>query len=154
VRTIYDDGNGGLYSGSASGTLIGNIFYNEGLIVLKGGGLNSYPTNGFGDPNSPGNYQWQMSFAGTHKIPVKIFRCRAPAGHLNASTNPTYATFFTGSTARYPNEQQIIMDPPAVFVTAIGIYNEDFKLVALAKLAQPVRKNVGDSIIFRLRLDM
>jgi hypothetical protein len=152
-RTLYDDGRGGIYSGSLSGTLVGNVFYSEGIIVLKGGGLNDkVSSNEFGK-SSPDNFQWSVSFEGTHKIPVKIFRCHAPAGQLNASTNSTYYQIPTGLNDIHRNQKEIVMDPPATYVTTIGLYNEYFELVGLAKLAQPIKKEIGQDILFRLRID-
>lgn len=138
---------------SGSSNLVGNIFYSEGLAVLKGGGLNvESPSNDFGEV-SPTNHKWRISLKGVHRIPVKIFRCRAPAGQLNASTNPSFYQFLTGTTATFRNEKEIVMDPPTTYVTAIGLYNDDYKLVGLAKLAQPIKKEEGQDILFRLRLD-
>lgn len=152
-RRLYDNGRGGIYSGSMTGTLVGNIFYAEGLVVLKGGGLNTEsPSNDFGEV-SPTNFKWRVSFKGTHKIPVKIFRCHARVGQLNASTNPTYYRVLTGSDARYKNEKEIVMQNHQTYITAIGLYNDDYDLVGLAKLAQPIKKEESQEILFRLRLD-
>ena len=153
TRTIYDDGRGGIYSGSVTGTLVGNIFYSEGLVVLKGGGLNTEsPANDFGEVSTT-NFKWRVSFKGTHRIPVKIFRCNAPAGQLNASTNPTFYHILTGTTALYRNEKEIVMSASTTYITTVGLYNEDYKLVGMAKLAQPIKKEEGQSLLFRIRLD-
>lgn len=153
TRVLYDDGRGGIYSGSMTGTLVGNIFYSEGLVVLKGGGLNTEsPANDFGEV-SPTNFKWRISFKGTHKIPVKIFRCRAPIGQLNASTNPTYYRVLTGTNAPHRNEKEVVIPNQTTYITTIGLYNDDYKLVGLAKLAQPIKKEEQQDILFRLRLD-
>jgi len=152
-RILYDNARGGIYSGSLSDTIVGNIFYSEGLVILKGGGLNTEsPSNDFGEV-SPTNFKWRVSFKGTHKIPVKIFRCRAKIGELNASTNPTYFQFLTGTTDAHRNEKEIVMNPSTTYITAIGLYNDDYDLVGLAKLAQPIKKEEQEDILFRLRLD-
>jgi hypothetical protein len=150
-RVLYDNGRGGIYSGSLTGTLLGNVFYSEGLVVLKGASVAS-TDEPFGNA-SVSNFKWKTSFKGTHKIPVKIFRCRAPAGELNASTNSTYYHILTGSGARHKNEKEIVMNPQATYITAIGLYNEDYELVGLAKLAQPIKKTFDKDIMFRIRLD-
>jgi hypothetical protein len=152
-RVLFDDSRGGIYSGSLSGTLVGNIFYNEGLVVLKGGGLNDESSsNDFGQ-SSPTNFKWRCSFKGTHNIPVKIFRCRAPAGQLNASTNETYYHIPSGSTADRRNEREIVLDSPAPYITTIGLFNEDYELVGVARVAQPIKKEENQDILFRIRLD-
>lgn len=152
-RVLYDNGRGGIYSGSMTGTLVGNIFYSEGLVVLKGGGLNTEsPSNDFGEV-SPTNFKWRVSFKGTHKIPVKIFRCRAPVGQLNGSTNPTYYRVLTGSEAPNRNEKEVVSPQQQTYITTIGLYDDDYGLVGLAKIAQPIKKEESQDILFRLRLD-
>jgi hypothetical protein len=36
----------------------------------------------------------------------------------------------------------------------VGLYNEDRKLVSVAKMASPIRKREKDKILIRLRLDI
>jgi len=153
-RTLYDNGRGGVFSGSLSGTLVGNIFYSEGLIVLKGGGLqDAGENNDFGE-DSPTNFKWKVDFNGTHTIPTKIFRCRAPAGQLNASTNESF--FYippTGSDHQFRSEKVKVLTSSLTYVTQIGLYNDRYELVGVAKLAQPIRKEEAQDILFRVRLD-
>ena len=152
-RTLYDDGLGGVYSGSLTGTLVGNIFYSEGLIVLKGGGLNDEAgSNDFGE-SSPTNFAWKVAFKGVHTIPVKIFKCRAPGDQLNASTNSTYFQVPSGSTDKYKHEKEIVLTEKSPYVTTVGLFNEHYELVGMAKLSQPIKKEEGVSILFRLRQD-
>lgn len=152
LREVFDDGRGGIYSGSVSGTLVGNIFYNEGLVVLKGGGFND-PFNAFGETEEK-EVKWTANFKGTHRIPVKIFRCRAGGSELNASTNTTFYTIPTGSTDDFKNEKVKVLSQSVTYVTAVGLYNDRYELVGLAKLGQPVKKPEGQDIQFRVRLDM
>lgn len=142
-RNLYDDGRGGIYSGSLTGTLVGNIFYSEGIVVLKKADL----TASFADfASQPSNAKWSIALRGTHTIPVKILRCRAPAGEFNASTNPTFYQVVTGS-------KQVIMPDNTTYIDTIGIYNEEYELVAIAKLSQAIRKDENQDIQFRLRFD-
>jgi len=153
-RKLFDDGRGGIYSGSLTGTLVGNIFYNEGFIVLKGGGLNDEAaSNDFGEV-SPTNFKWRISFKGNHTIPVKIFRCRAPAGQLNATTNPTYYTVPSGSGVDHKNEKLIVLSKPMTYITTIGLYNDNYELVGMARTSQPIKKESTSDLLFRIRLDM
>lgn len=153
ARVLYDNGEGGIYSGTLTGTLVGNIFYSEGLVVLKGGGLNDYANSNEFGVASPTNHYWRVDFKGTHKIPVNIFKCRAPAGDLNATSNPTFYTVPTGSSDDFANKRKIALSESFTYVTAIGIFNDDFEMVALCKLAQPVRKNKDDAVLFRCKID-
>lgn len=153
LRELFDDGRGGIYSGTLSGTLVGNIFYSEGLVVLKGGGLNDEAnSNEFGQAQTSGSI-WKTSFKGTHKVPVKIFRCRAPAGDLNASTNSTFFHVPSGSTDVNRYRREAVLSVPHTYISAVGIYNDDYELVALAKLAQPIKKKEEEDVQIRLRFD-
>ena len=152
---FVDDGYGRLFQVSAStdwktawmtgtATNVGNVFYNEGLIVL-----------------STASTSWQHSFWSGSNIGIQfdgstimqsmVFMCRMAPGEVNASNNPTYSytdvagkswAKSTGSTEGH------------TYITAIGIYNEERQLVAVAKLAQPIRKRERDNIDIRLKLDI
>lgn len=143
ARTFYDNGRGGLYSGSVSGTLIGNIFYSEGLVVLHASNLTS----------SFGSGTMTFDFRGDHRIPVKIFRCRAPAGELNCSTNPTFAQIQSVSGSYNRNEKQSIVPDNITYITKVGLYNEDYQLVGVISSATPIRKRSQDQIQIRGRID-
>ena len=41
-----------------------------------------------------------------------------------------------------------------VYISKVGIYDDDNNLIAVAKLAQPYRKEESDSISFKLKLDL
>ena len=41
-----------------------------------------------------------------------------------------------------------------VFINKIGIYDENKNLIAVAKLAKPVRKRDSDDLTFKLKLDL
>lgn len=142
-RTFYDNGRGGIYSGSASGTLVGNIFYSEGLVVFTAPNL----TASFGSGTV--NY----TFRGVNRVPVKIFRCRANAGELNCSTNPTYSRIKTNVGDSNRGEKEIIMPSNITYITKVGIYNDQYELVAVASLGSPIRKKEEDQILFRLKWD-
>jgi hypothetical protein len=153
TRLLYDDGRGGVYSGSLTGTLVGNVFYSEGLVVLKGGGLNDEAgSNDFGEA-SPSNFKWRVNFKGVNTIPVKMFRCRAPAGQLNASTNSTFYTVPTLSSSQFRNERVKILSESVTYISQIGLYNDRYELVGVAKLAQPIRKDEAQDLLFKIRLD-
>jgi hypothetical protein len=147
-RLLYDNGRGGIYSGSVTGSIVGNIFYSEGLIALKKTDLSD-----FGESGGSENQYWNFDFKGIHKIPVKIFKCRAPSGELNASTNETFYDVLTASSDVTKNERTPIFDEKFTYITAIGLYNEEYELVGLAKLAQPIKKEEKENLLFRLKMD-
>ena len=145
-RNLYDNGRGGVYSGSLTGSLVGNIFYQEGIIALTKTDLTS--TFGVSDAD---NFKWRVQLKGTHSIPVKIFRCRAPQGQLNVSNN---TSFYVDSTSgSYAGMREIVSASLVPYVSQIGIYNELFELVAVASLAQVIKREDVESTMFKLNLD-
>lgn len=148
-RQLFDNGRGGIYSGSMTGTLVGNIFYPEGLVVLTAPNLNDFALSS----SMSGNLKWNINFKGTHIIPVKIFRCRAPAGELNCSTNPTYFTSNNNLSSSVRNERTVIMPNNTTYITKVGLYDAEFKLVGVISLAHPIRKDEHQDLMIRARLD-
>lgn len=148
-RYFYDNGRGGIYSGSVTGTLVGNIFYAEGLVVFKAPNLVDFALSS----SQQGNLKWNVNFKGTHRIPVKIFRCRAPAGELNCSTNPSFYTVNNDLSSAFRNERKVIMPNNTTYITKVGFYDAEYRLVGVASLAHPIRKDENQDILIRVRLD-
>lgn len=164
VRVLRDDGRGGLYvSGSVcSSSLenkesyqgvtwnkVGNVFYGEGTIVIKDPSLFDFGQGrGDGDRSAHTADLLSISFMGLHRIPTKTITCRSGAARHNASNNPTFARY-NASTKKY----ELVRSPPVTYVTAVGLYDRERRLVAVAKLAQPIRKRERDRLNVRLRID-
>jgi hypothetical protein len=148
-RYLFDNGRGGIYSGSMTGTLVGNIFYAEGLVVLTAPYLGDFALSS----SMTGNSKWNINFKGTHKIPVKIFRCRAAAGEINCSTNPTYYTINNNLSSSFRNEKKIVMPNNTTYITKVGLYDAEYKLVAVVSLAHPIRKDEHQDLQIRARFD-
>lgn len=144
-RFVYDDGRGGLYSGSVSGTLVGHIFYNEGLAFITKGDINN-----FGSVSST-NFNWRFHLKGVSEIPVSIFKCRAPAGELNATSNSTFYTI--PPSGSHKNLREIVSSSLVPYITKVGLYSDQFELVAIAQLAQPVKKQTESGYLIKLRQD-
>lgn len=160
VRTLVDDGRGGLYvSGSVCSSSIadreeytgvgwnkvGNVFYGEGLVVIRDPSMLDFGRDdgAFRDPNST----LSLGFRGDSRVPVKTLMCRIDHGEFNCSNNPTF--YSTGSAGerlqRHPSG--------SVRATTVGIYNSDRELVAVARFADPVRIRARDRINLRIRMD-
>ena len=97
----------------------------------------------------------------------------AHKGQLNQSNNPTFLQY---STANYAatgsvsyienNEMQIknvvssaYADPTGSFekttyISKVGIYDDNKNLIAIAKMATPVRKTVERDFTFKIKLDL
>ena len=164
TRVINDDGRGGLYisgsitrsvgSGDYAGTKwnkVGNVFYSEGLIVITDPSLLDFGSTDIRDwSGSPDILQ--VSFDGSERIVTKTFSCHFGSAEYNASNNPTFSHLDKGGDDESEGIHKIRYDN-VTYVTAIGLYNEERKLVAVVKLAQPIRKREKDKIVIRSRMD-
>lgn len=161
VRVLKDDGRGGLYiSGSVcSSSLenkesykgvewnkVGNVFYGEGLIVIKDPALFDL---GFNDTTTAHPTDiLSVSFRGENRIPTVSLMCRANAGEFNASNNETWSEYDPDI------GKHVIKDvEQKTYITAVGLYDENYKLVGVAKLASPIRKKLNHQLNIRLRMD-
>jgi len=128
---------------------------------------------GYNIPNS----SFELKFSGSTTIPRLTMFAHAERNRLNYSQNPT---FFSASSARdifdgttttenkYIQDQRMqahntvsgaYSDLPAEFkkqtyISKIGIYDDDMRLIAVAKLATPVKKTEERDLTFKLKLDI
>lgn len=133
--TLTDDGFGGIMSNSI---LIGSIFYQHGIVALGHHfealeGLANFAT---------------VSFSGTNEIPCTMYQCSAPKALLNFSSNPTFFAYSSSS-----NEYEITTKEPETFITTVGLYDEDYNLLGVAKVSKPIMNKEDISILFRLKLN-
>ena len=127
-----------------------------------------------------GTASYHMSFDGTNHIPNITMHARAPKGRLNYSNNPTFLSYnqpsgtFTTASSTTTSSVSFIQSPnieiasinsssysshsssfkSTTYLSKIGIYDEDHNLIAVAKMATPVRKREEDDLTFRLKLDI
>tara|TARA_B100000029_G_scaffold516338_1_gene628827 strand:- start:1453 stop:2466 length:1014 start_codon:yes stop_codon:yes gene_type:complete len=74
--------------------------------------------------------------------------CRVNNKKYNFSANPT---FFTGSDGAFT--QTTFYKDPKVYITQVGLYNDDNELLAIAKLSKPVLKSYSREAIIKVKLD-
>jgi len=129
------------------------------------------------NPNFKGNSLdtafFNLSFEGINHVPTKTMLVHAPKGRLNHSNNPTYVQFgsdqyeSTGSLGYFESGKIPIKNivssshkhysasfAKQTFISKVGIYDENKNLIAIAKLATPVRKREIDNLTFKLKLDI
>jgi hypothetical protein len=117
---------------------------------------------------------YKLEFNGTNTIPTMTMFSTANPGHLNNSQNPTWVsassqmllnssfssqsfTEMTGALIKNTVQSQYCdyadTFEKQVFISSIGIFDTDKKLVGVAKLANPVLKKEENEFTFKLRLD-
>jgi hypothetical protein len=151
IRPYYDDKEGNLFykRNDFITRKVGNIFYEQGIIVLTKPQL--FPNGNFNlftQYNLIKNHT--LKFKSSYTIYESQIKCTIGSDEFNMSLNPslletsqsnptgllltesvdlklneTYKSFVTGSDF-------------SPYVTTVGLYNEDQDLLAVAKLAQPL----------------
>jgi len=119
---------------------VGNVFDKQGLFVFSSA---DYRVNDL--LNTPYTASYKSTIT-THELSVTT---RLGEGEFNMSNNVTltkddnytYRDFVSGSDF-------------APYVTSIGLYNDFGQLLAVAKLAQPIRKRNDTDINFLVRIDL
>ena len=115
---------------------------------------------------------WSIDFEGTNYVSVLTMLAHAPMGELNHSNNPTYIKYgeennVTVDNTRYieRNDKEIANIVKSVhsnysesfekttYISKVGIYDEDKNLIAIAKVATPVKKTTDREYTFKIKLD-
>lgn len=137
---LRDDSRGGLYR-SNCGTRafsqgdIGNVFYPEGVIVVKHPVLSNF-----------GMWSFNASFRGSRNVHVFKIEAMAPRGMVNSSSNPSYIQLA-------PTSNNIDADEKFVYISGVNFHDEDFNVVARTKLAQPIVKRRSSRIMIKSKID-
>jgi len=141
--TIKDDSLGNLYRADSltdhyTQNSIGNIFYDEGLVLLKNPHLFFF-----------GKDQYELSFKGMNSIYSTKFEILAGAGQLNSSSNPSKALY---ADQLLPTGDDTDKDE-FVYISGMHLHDENMNVLARVKLAQPIIKRTGDKILFKVAFD-
>ena len=149
-------------------------------LFFGAGGNDGTGSQNDGSTN-PGIYNrvsasYNFSFQGTSYVPTLTMFAHAPKGKLNYTNNMTYLTHSSAanfleprkSNIRYLEQSDInikntvsssVLDATAsfgkqTFITKIGIYDENERLIAVAAIAKPVKKLENRDYTFKLKMDL
>ena len=166
--------NNGIFGSSVSSTYTYGLVYPDlGLIVLNADKLTSnlsfntvtasYTTTGSA-PVPGGDNAWKLytSISGAASISAadgftarneehvksQIIFVRAFNGEFNFTSNPTFVTGSDNTIA-----QSTMFGNPQVYITAVGLYDNVFNLVAVAKLSRPLLKSFDREVLIKVKLD-
>lgn len=137
IGYLSDRTEGGTFSQTNH---IGNVFTKQGVVVIS---TPDYRLNNIL------NVPYTASYRSTKTIYEMGVMVEIGSGDFNATLNHTttadddntYQTFVTSSTF-------------APYITTVGLYNNAGQLLAIGKLAQPVRKRPDVDMNFLVRLDL
>ena len=80
-------------------------------------------------------------------ISSKFYFCRARNSEFNYSTNDSFTE--ADGTIKYDS----MIDNPQVYITTVGLYNDNQDLLAVAKLSQPLPKDFTKEALIKVKLD-
>ena len=137
---LRDDGYGNLYRADcltkqATWNSCGNLYYNEGLAVIKNPSLNFF-----------GKEKYTIDLRGMHNVHVMKIDVFAQAGQINSSSNPTYLNLPPSLMA---NE----WDDTFVQLSGINFHDDNMNVVAKTAFAQPIIKRASDRLCVRTKID-
>ena len=111
------------------------------------------------------DYTWNAKWRGTHTIYENEVFVRVPQDTLNVTMNPssTYkpttadgkpcTTNQTNTLAGEMRKDLFISGTLKPYVTTVGLYNENYELLAVGKFAQPIQKRDDVDMNFVVRWD-
>jgi len=114
---------------------------------------------------------FSLDFNGVNPIQTMTFFAHAKENEINFSNNPTFLTqsaiAFKTNTLYHQDAEMGIKNivsssytnhsasfQPITYISKVGIYDENKNLIAIASLANPVRKLEDRSYTFKLKLDI
>lgn len=160
--SLTDDGEGNIYLNSLTSSIVGNIIYSHGLIILT---TENYTIPSYYNTASYGSSLYSstigildsiinvqaitMSFQSTYTIYETQYKCTVRESEFNFSLNPT---LLSGST----NERIYDFATGSAFapyVSTIGLYNENQELLMVAKLSQPLPSSPTNDLNIVINID-
>lgn len=158
LEAYIDDSNSNLLSGS--GEIVGNIFYNQGLIIL---------TDNVTSGSTLSNFQ--LDYRSTTTIYENEIFLEVLPREFNISQNPSavdngkfikynnFTSSFDGTTTGGFGDYEFSssVDPTgsylAPYITTIGLYDDNGGMVATAKLPHPIKNLPDYPVNFLIRFD-
>ena len=115
---------------------------------------------------------FELNFSGTTYVPTITMMAHARKGHLNFSNNPTYIKHGEAESPVVDNTKYIEKSDKEIknivtsvhsnysesfekttYISKVGIYDEDKNLIAIAKVATPVKKTEDREYTFKIKMD-
>ena len=142
LEAIIDDGEGHLRLIETDSSVIGNIIYSHGLIILT----NSDVANYFAgvDPRLD-ILRWKSN----QPIYTYNYHAKISDYEYNHTQNPSA---LTGSDNRLKNNVSGSDFQP--YITTVGLYNDAQELIAVGKLSQPLQKPADTELTIQVKLDI
>jgi hypothetical protein len=159
-----------------SGAYSDSDTFGSGISVSEPSWLNfatGLPVVGQALPATQGfvrNSSYKINFKGTNKIPTVTMFAYADKGEFNYSNNPSFLKLSekksTITKISYQEPEREIKNiskslhtnhnasfESTTFISKVGIYDENKNLIAIATLANPIKKTPNRDYMIKMRLD-
>lgn len=169
--SLVDDGDGNIFYSSSilniNSSLVGNIFYPHGIIILTGNpnlivgsssfyGFAIYGTSSYGATSTFDDELFALitdsniniSFSSSYKIYETQYKCTIRESEFNATLNPSTLSGSDGIPFGYVTESYF--NP---YITTVGLYDEQQNLLAIGKLAQPLPSSPTTDTTILINID-
>ena len=156
--SYFDDGEGRLKrfnDYNSSSIYVGNVIYEHGIVVFTGGtrtegtgenseyGTSDYGAGIWGGRTIDNSYILNFvtssnvtcSFSSSFTIYETQYKCTIGESEFNYTLNPSSISGSSNDGTVYNYVTSSFFSP---YVTTVGLYNNNFELVAVGKLAQPL----------------
>ena len=173
-NTIVDDGEGNLRKNTATGEHMGNVIYSHGQLIITNYETAKFYESGseytFPSPPDIDQYPGQATISFKNNLPIytQNFNIKVADYEYNFSMNPTAqsgsstylysgsnnltgSTYFRPSGVLADNVTGSYFQP---YITTVGLYNDQQELLAVGKLATPVKKPADTELTIIVRLDI
>jgi len=158
-------GTSGILSGSTiaqqgGSSSYGYMYPEAGIMILNpnmfSGGLAPLRNQGLSDNNDRNTERLFKAISGAGSFIVdseedinsRYYFIRARNYEFNYTNNTTFVDNATNQ-LKYSS----MITNPKVYITTVGLYNEQLELLAVAKLSQPIAKDMTKEALIRVKLD-
>lgn len=139
--TLYDDGEGNVITGSLK---VGDIIYEHGVVILT-------KESNFTLVSFITGSNITCSFSSSLTIYETQYKCTIRENEFNFSQNPTLISGSSNSGVIYDFATGSYFSP---YVTTVGLYDNAYNLLAVAKLAQPLPTSAVTDTSILVNLDL
>ena len=126
-----------------------------------------------GEPkNTVASASFGLNFKGTSYVNTMTMLAKAPKGHLNHSSNPTYSDKNKLITPQISTSKHVYHEASkeivnivtsshtsasfekVTYISKIKVYDNNHNLIGIATMAKPIKKTEDKEYIFKLKLDI
>jgi hypothetical protein len=162
TTTFTDDGEGNMISGSLK---YGDVIYEHGMIILTSNGISGSTGYGAGVYGSMTyglssidyvstfitSSNITCSFESTITLYESQYKCTLRENEFNFTQNPTAVSGSMNSGIIYDFATGSYFSP---YITTVGLYNNNYELIAVGKLAQPLPTSAVTDTTILVNLDL